>query len=139
MGLGDAVRLGDAVGETAGDGDAPGDSDGEATADADGASDRVATGDGEPTTAAPASDAAGLTPPPPGDCVRAITRTVKARTIRPTSNAWPPLRAEAPGRAPMRRAGSRTRAVDAVAGQRAAPSSPGARGMDSTASAVAAR
>ena len=42
--------------------------------------------------------------PDDGGVVRAITRTRNARTISPTSIAWPPARPACPGRTPMPRA-----------------------------------
>src|SRR6187455_566267 len=63
----------------------------------------VGGADATPATAPPGTcDPSVL---PAGDWVRAITRTMKARTMSPTSRAWPPLRADAVGSAPIRRAG----------------------------------
>src|SRR6188768_1890529 len=97
----------------------------------------VGDADATPATAPPGTCEGSA--PPAGDWVRAITRTMKARTISPTRRAWPPLRADAVGSAPMRRAGSRTTGAVPDADHSEAPSSPGPAGLASAATARAAR
>jgi hypothetical protein len=135
--VGFAVGAGVATGDGSGVG--PGDVPGDGAVDGLPAGcDAVGPGD-MLSAAAPPEGLATVPLDAAGDCVRAITRTMKASTMRPTRSACPPPLAPAPGSAPMRRAGSRTTGVEAVADHSAAPSSPGVAGTAADATSRAAR